>query len=50
MSEAETEQRVWSGFGEAPIYVGLREAERRERMRAALARMLQDFPPIGRPS
>ncbi len=50
MSEAETEQRVWSGFGEAPIYVGLTEAERRERMRAALARMLQDFPPTGRPN
>ncbi len=50
MSEAETEHWVWSGFGEARVYVGHTEAERRERMRAALARLLRGFPPIGRPN
>ena len=50
MSEAGTERHVWIGFGGARVYVGLSEAERRERMRAALARLLQDFPPTGRPN
>ncbi len=46
--ESASHRRVWSGFGRAEIHVGLTPEERRERLRAALARMLKDFPPSQR--
>jgi hypothetical protein len=46
--ETASRRRVWSGFGRAEIHVGLTPEERRERLRAALARMLEDFPPAQR--
>jgi hypothetical protein len=46
--ESASRRRVWSGFGRAEIHVGLTPEERRERLRAALTRMLKDFPPSQR--
>jgi hypothetical protein len=46
--ESASRRRVWSGFGRAEIHVGLTPEERRERLRRALARMLEDFPPAQR--
>jgi hypothetical protein len=46
--ESASHRRVWSGFGRAELHVGLTPEERRERLRSALARMLEDFPPSQR--
>jgi hypothetical protein len=46
--EAETNRRVWLGFGRAEIYVGLTHEERKKRLREAMARMLERFPPSQR--
>lgn len=46
--EAASERRVWTGFGEADLFVGLTREERRERLRTGLARMLERFPPSQR--
>jgi hypothetical protein len=46
--ESSSGRRVWSGFGRAEIHVGLTPEERRERLHAAFARMLEDFPPSQR--
>lgn len=42
-------RRVWTGFGQAEVYVGLTPEERRARLREALDRMLVNFPPSQRP-
>ena len=44
LSDAE-KRRVWMGYARAEIHVGLSREERVARMREAIARMLQDFPP-----
>jgi len=41
-------RRVWLGFGRAEIHVGLSTEERRARLRDAMNRMLEDFPPSQR--
>jgi hypothetical protein len=41
--------RVWSGFGQAEVFVGLTPEERRARLHDALERMLANFPPSQRP-
>jgi hypothetical protein len=46
--EAETGRRVWLGFGRAEIQVGRTRAERKQRLREALARILENFPPTQR--
>ena len=46
--ESGSQRRVWSGFGRAELHVGLTPEERRERLRAGLARMLAGFPPSQR--
>ena len=46
--EAATNHRVWMGFGQAQIHVGLTREERKERLRDALSRMLEEFPPTQR--
>ena len=38
-------RRVWTGFGQAEVYVGLSPEERRARLADALDRMLANFPP-----
>jgi hypothetical protein len=46
--EADTNRRVWLGFGRAEVYVGLSEQERRARLREGFAAMLEKFPPAQR--
>ena len=41
-------RRVWVGFTRAEIHVGLSRDERRERLRRAVTRMLENFPPSQR--
>lgn len=48
--EADTGRRVWLGFGRAEVHVGLTRAERKQRLRDALAKMLERFPPAQRGS
>jgi hypothetical protein len=48
--EADSGRRVWLGFGRAEVHVGLTRAERMQRMREALAKMLEKFPPAQRGS
>ncbi len=43
--EADTGRRVWLGFGRAEVQAGLSRAERTERLRDAVAKMLEKFPP-----
>jgi len=43
-------RRVWMGFGRAEIHMGLSLEERKARLRDAMARMLEKFPPSQRPS
>ncbi len=40
-----TDHRVWLGYARADMHVGLSMEERRSRLRRAVARMLEDFPP-----
>jgi hypothetical protein len=47
--ESASGRRVWLGFGRAEIYVGLTHEERKARLREALDRMLEKFPPSQRP-
>jgi hypothetical protein len=47
--ESASGRRVWMGFGRAEIYVGLTREERKARLRDALDRMLEKFPPSQRP-
>jgi hypothetical protein len=50
MVERTSGRRVWMGFGQAEVHVGLSPEERRERLRDAMTRMLQNFPPSQRPA
>ena len=43
-------RRVWMGFGQAEVHVGLSPEERRIRLSDALNRMLEKFPPSQRPA
>jgi hypothetical protein len=38
-------RRVWMGYARAELHVGLSREERLARLREAIARMLEDFPP-----
>jgi hypothetical protein len=49
LTEASSGRRVWTGFGQAEVFVGLTPEERRARLRDAMERMLQNFPPAQRP-
>lgn len=49
LSDHESGRRVWTGFGQAEVFVGLTPEERRARLRDAMERMLQNFPPAQRP-
>jgi len=42
--------RVWTGFGQAEVFVGLTPEERRARLSDAMERMLVNFPPSQRPA
>jgi len=46
--ESASRRRVWLGFGRAEIHVGLSREERKARLRDALDRMLEKFPPSQR--
>ena len=48
LSEAASKRRVWMGYVRAEIHVGLDRQERLARMRGALARLLEKFPPAQR--
>jgi Domain of unknown function (DUF4136) len=43
--DAKRDRRVWMGYGRAEIHVGSSREERQERLRAAMAKMLAEFPP-----
>lgn len=44
--EPKTERRVWMGWGRAEYFAGADSERRRTRIADALARMLEDFPPV----
>ena len=48
--ESASGRRVWLGFGQAQVYVGLTPEERKARLKDVLTRMLQNFPPSQRPA
>lgn len=48
--ESASGRRVWLGFGQAEVHVGLSPDERRARLSDALTRMLAKFPPAQRPA
>jgi hypothetical protein len=48
LADAATRRRVWMGYVRAEILVGLSREERLARMRGALARLLEKFPPTQR--
>ena len=48
LAEAATQRRVWMGYVRAEILVGLSREERLARMRDAMARLLDTFPPSQR--
>lgn len=48
LAEAATQRRVWMGYVRAEILVGLSREERLARMRDAMARLLDAFPPSQR--
>jgi hypothetical protein len=43
--DANSDRRIWLGYGRAEVLVGLNEAERIERLREILTGMLANFPP-----
>jgi hypothetical protein len=43
--DAKSNRHVWFGFGRAEVQVGLAREERAQRLREALDRMLEKFPP-----
>ena len=45
INEAGSGRRVWMGFARAEVHVGLTDAERKERLRTVVARILEKFPP-----
>jgi hypothetical protein len=48
LAEADTNHRVWLGFGKAEVHVGLSDQERRARLREGFSAMLEEFPPSQR--
>jgi hypothetical protein len=48
LSDAATRRRVWMGYVRAEIHVGLSREERLDRLRKAMASMLEKFPPAQR--
>jgi len=50
LSEAASGRRVWLGFGRAEVQMGLSPSERKQRMRRAIATILDGFPPRQRGS
>jgi hypothetical protein len=48
--DAASNRRVWMGYVRAEIYVGLNREERVARLRKAMARLLEKFPPSQRPA
>ena len=48
LADAASKRRVWMGYGRAEVLVGLSREERLARMRGAMARMLEKFPPAQR--
>ena len=48
--DAASNRRVWMGYVRAEIYVGLSREERVARLRKAMARLLDKFPPSQRPA
>ena len=46
--EQASNHRVWLGYARADVHVGLSVEERRARMRQAVERMLENFPPSQR--
>jgi hypothetical protein len=48
--DAASNRRVWMGYLRAEIYVGLSREERVARLRKAMARLLEKFPPSQRPA
>ena len=48
LREAASNRQVWLGFGKSEIHVGISREERKQRLAAALDRMLAKFPPSGR--
>jgi len=47
--DSQSRRRVWMGYVRAEIYAGLTREERLKRMREAMARLLEKFPPSERP-
>jgi len=45
LTDASTGRRVWLGFGRAEVQMGLSKSERKQRMRRAIAKILEGFPP-----
>ena len=43
--DSKRDRRVWMGYGRAEMYVGITREERMARLRAAIAKMLESFPP-----
>jgi hypothetical protein len=48
LTDRRSRHRVWTGFARADVLVGLTPEERKERLRLALSRMLEHFPPAQR--
>jgi hypothetical protein len=48
--DAASGRRVWMGYVRAEIYVGLSREERVARLRKAMAKLLETFPPSQRPA
>ena len=45
LNEAGSGRRVWMGFARAEVNIGLTHAERKERLRTVVARILEKVPP-----
>ncbi len=45
LNDAGSGRRVWMGFARAEVNIGLTHAERKERLRTVVARILEKFPP-----
>ena len=49
LTDYASRQRVWLGYRRAEVYAGLSPEERRARLKDALTRMFEEFPPSQRP-
>ena len=43
--DAKADRRVWLGYGRAEMHVGISRDERMKRLRVAIAKMVEKFPP-----